>query len=84
MTAPMDVLANAFNCAQAELVAYPQATIDAEPVLSKVFGARLVAIESVPAGIARRALAAYASKTDWSAFTRADWQAAVAALGGAQ
>lgn len=74
------IYSNAMNNFQSACVYFPQAVIDSQPVIKRTFGDKAVAIETVDRNEVREAMESYARLTDWSAFRRADWEAAMAAL----
>lgn len=72
------MLANAFNNAQSAKVALPRATINDSD--RERLGSSLVAVEDVPFTELRAAMEWYYANTDWSAFSKRDWRAAMATL----
>lgn len=81
---PQDMAANAANnyCEHEDRVLYyPRATIekytDSFAGMTRDHGYVYRAIEDASKDFVERALNNYANSTDWSAFKRKDWQAAV-------
>src|SRR5690606_24347120 len=62
MTATM--LCSAFDNSQSDRIAYPSAAVESDPVLQKVFGDRLIAVEDIARKDLRAAMNAYAERTD--------------------
>ena len=61
------------------VAAYPRATIE-KLKDDKTFSTNVVAVEDLPREEAVAAMEWYAENTDWSAFKRKDWQAAMETL----
>lgn len=83
---PQDMAANAANnyCEHEDgkILYYPQATIDEDrdgfiTKMKTQWGYEIRAVEAVSKDFVTRALNSYERNTDWSAFKRKDWQAAV-------
>lgn len=78
------LVANAFNNWYASIggkeVAFPRATIEASTDLLKRAGLDVIVVEDVPVNTLRDAMLWFRDNTDWSAFSRADFAAAYAAL----
>jgi hypothetical protein len=79
-----DLVANAFNNWYANVggkeVAYPRATIEKNADLFKRAGLDVIVVEDVPVNTLRDAMLWFRDNTDWSAFKRADFDTAYAAL----
>lgn len=81
---PQDMVANAANnyCEREErILYYPRATLEANKEsferMSERHGYVYRAVEDCSKDFVTRALNFYERNTDWSAFKRKDWQAAV-------
>ena len=78
----LPLLANAYNSTQVARVAYPRATIESHPNLKVTYGDRLIAVEDVPAHEMRDAMRNFRARTDWSTWSREEWNAAYHSVGG--
>lgn len=72
------MLANAFNNAQSARIAIPRAVITSGD--RERLGSRLVALEDVPVAELRAAMDWYKANTDWSAFSKKQFAAALSTL----
>ena len=79
-----DMLANAYNNwpeKPAKTIVYPQATLEKRSwgALESA-GYTVISLDCVTSAELKRAMEWYENNTDWSAFKRKDWQAAMDSL----
>jgi len=79
-----DVLANAYNNwpeKPTKTIVYPQATLQSRSWSSlEQAGYTVISLDCIAPAELKRAMEWYEKNTDWSAFERKDWQAAMESL----